>query len=68
MSSIAGIANLSTALSQAQLQSAVAIKVMKMAQGQDQVTADLLDAALQSVEASMEQFARDAGNQIDTLA
>jgi hypothetical protein len=68
MSMIDSIAGFSTALKQAELQGAVAIKVLKMAQGQDQVVADLLADALQSVEQSVEQFARDAGAQIDTLA
>ena len=66
--SIESIASLSTAMSQVELQNAVSIKVLKLAQGQDQVAADMLDAALQSVEDSMAQFAEDAGAQLDTLA
>lgn len=66
--SIDSIASMSTAMSQAQLQSAVSVKVLKMAQGQDQVAADLLNSALQDVQESMDQANRQAGVQIDTLA
>ena len=68
MSSIDSIASLSTALSQAQLSSAVSMKVLKLAQGQDQVAADLLDSALESIQAGMEQAAQDTGTRIDTRA
>jgi hypothetical protein len=68
MSSIDSIASLSTALSQAQLQSAVSMKVLKMAQGTDQVAADMLADALDSVAQSMEALAAAAGTQIDTFA
>lgn len=66
--SIDSIASMSTAMSQAQLQSAVSVKVLKMAQGQEQVAADLLNSALQDVQESMDQANRQAGVQIDTLA
>lgn len=65
--SIDSIASMSTAMSQAQLQSAVSVKVLKMAQGQEQVAADLLNSALQDVQESMDQANRQAGVQIDTL-
>lgn len=68
MDSVSSIASYSTALSQAQLQSAVSIKVLKMAQGTDQVVASLLVQALDSVEQSMEAFAQDAGTQLDVTA
>lgn len=68
MSMIDTIAGFSTAFKQAEVQAAVAVKVLKMAQGQDQVAANLLADALESVEQSMEEFARTAGAQIDTLA
>lgn len=68
MSSINNIANLSPALSQAQLRSAVAVKVLKMAQGSEQMVADMLTQALESVQQSMEDSAHQAGTHIDALA
>ncbi len=65
---IDAIAGFSTALKQSELQGAVAVKVLKMAQGQDQVAADMLADALDSVQQSMDEFAQDSGAQIDTLA
>lgn len=67
MDSIESIAAYSTAMSQAQLQNAVAVKVMKMAQGSSQMVADLLTQALDSVKQSMEASSKDTGG-IDTYA
>lgn len=68
MSSINRIANLSPALSQAQPRSAVAVKVLKMAQGSEQMVADMLTRALESVQQSMEDSAHPARTHIDALA
>jgi len=68
MDSIESIANLSTALSQAQLRSAVSMRVLKMAQGADQVAADLIAETMDNVAQSMEAFAAEAGTHIDTFA
>jgi hypothetical protein len=68
MDSIESIAAFSTAMSQTQVQSEVSMKVLKMAQGQDQMVADLLVDAMDSVQQSMESFSADAGGQIDTTA
>lgn len=65
--SIDSIASLSTAMSQAQLQAAASVKIFKLAQGQSQVAADLLNDALENVAASI-QLAADSGANIDVLA
>lgn len=68
MDSIDSIAAWSTAMSQAQVQSAVSTKVLKLAQDQQQTTADLLTATLDSVKQSMAAFTGDAGGKLDTVA
>jgi flagellar hook-basal body complex protein FliE len=67
MDSIESIAAYSTAMSQAQLQNAVAIKVMKMAQGSDKMVGDMLTQALDTVRQSMEATSQTTGG-IDTYA
>jgi hypothetical protein len=53
MDSIESIAALSTIMSQVKLQNAVDVKVLKMAQGTDQIVADMLAQALDSVRQSV---------------
>lgn len=62
------IASLSTAQSMAKVQMAVATKVLKTAQDQGQVVADLVSAAAESVEEAMTHMAEGLGTQIDTRA
>ena len=68
MSMIDAIASYSTAMSTVQARSEAAIKVAKIAQGQGQVAADLVSAALESVEEMVSEFAADAGSNLDLLA
>jgi len=68
MSMIDAIASYSTAMSTAQARSEAAVKVAKIAQGQGQVAADLVSAALESVEEMVSEFAADAGSNLDLLA
>ncbi len=68
MDSIEGIAAFSTAMSQAQLKSDVSTKVLKLAQGQQQVVADLLSSAMESVQQTIEATAGDAGGNLDAFA
>ena len=66
MSMIDSIVSFKSAESIAQVQMAVAAKVLKMAQGQDQVAADLVSAALENVEQCMEELAGQLGTNFDT--
>jgi len=62
------IASLSTALSLAQVQNAVGVKVLKIAQSQGQVAADLVSAAAETVSECIEQFADNTGANLDVTA
>ncbi|HSW46174.1 MAG TPA: YjfB family protein [Phycisphaerae bacterium] len=64
MDLISGIASLSTALSTARLQNEVGIKVLKIAQGQQQVAADLVNAATETIVESLKQL----GTNLDMTA
>ncbi len=69
MSMIGDIAGFSTALSTAQVQSAVATKVLKLATQQEgQVASQLLESAMENLQAIITQFAGDIGNTIDVEA
>jgi hypothetical protein len=65
MSMIDGIASMSTALSQLKLQTEVSTRVLKMAQGQDQLTAQLVDAAMENVQEILTGMAEGLGNGVD---
>ena len=62
------IASLSTALSMAKLRSEVGVKVLKIAQSQGQVAADLVSAAAETVSECIEQFADNTGANLDVTA
>ena len=62
------IASLSTALSMAKLRSEVGVKVLKIAQSQGQVAADLVSAAAETVSECIEQFADNNGANLDVTA
>ena len=66
MDSVESIAAYSTALSQAQLQAAVGTKVLKLAQGQDQVIADLLSSTMENLQQTIESAATSTS--LDTYA
>jgi hypothetical protein len=69
MSMINEIAAFSTAMSTAQVQSAVATKVLKMANNQaGEVVSRLLDSAMENMQATMQNFAGDLGNNVDETA
>ena len=68
MSLVDSIASFSVAKSMAEAKMAASMKVLKMAQGQQQVAADLLTSALEDVVEMTEQFAADAGTRIDVRA
>lgn len=69
MSMIGEIASLSTAMSTARLQTAVATRVFKLAaQQQGQVAAKLLESAMENAEMIVTRLAEDAGGNIDTFA
>ena len=68
MSMIDSIAGLSTAMSQAQLQTDVSTKVLKLAQQQSQPAAELLDAAMENVQEIISEMAGGAGGNVDTTA
>jgi hypothetical protein len=68
MSTIDSIAGLSTAMSQAKLQTEVATRVLKLAQGQNQPAADLLEAALENVQETVSELVQDAGCSLDACA
>lgn len=68
MDSVESIAAFSTAQKQAELQIAIATKVLKMAQGQSQVTADFLSSAMENAQQQIEQFVGDQGSAVDTYA
>jgi hypothetical protein len=63
-----GIAQASTDLAGAKLRMEVSTRVMKLAQAQGQVAADLVSAAVESVQASMEDIAGDLGGSLDAYA
>ncbi len=65
MSMIDGIASMSTALSQLQLQTEVSTRVLKMAQGQGQVSAQLLNAAMENVQEVISEMAEGLGDGVD---
>jgi SH3-like domain-containing protein len=62
------IANMSTALSMAQVRNEVGVKVLKIAQSQGQVAADLVSAAAETVSECIKQFADNAGANLDVSA
>lgn len=68
MDSVSSIAAYSTALSQARVQSAAATKVAKLAQGSQQMVADLLTQALGDVQESMRTSNAEAGRHFDSFA
>ena len=68
MDLISDIASLSTALSMAQIQNAVGVKVLKIAQGQQQAAADLIEAAVETMLEAVEQFDGLAGTRLDATA
>ena len=68
MSLVSSIAQMSTLLSTAQTRVEVATKVAKIAQGQDQVVADMVTAALEDVQEMVTAMAGDLGTQLDTYA
>ena len=68
MSLIDSIAHASTALATAKVQNQVAVKVLKIAQGQGQVAADLISAAVENLEQVIADFAADLGSQFDAYA
>jgi DNA-directed RNA polymerase specialized sigma subunit len=46
----------------------VGVKVLKIAQGQQQVAADLISAAVETVMEAVEQFDSQAGSRLDLTA
>ena len=62
------IASLSTALSMAKLRSEVGVKVLKIAQSQGQVAADLVSAAADTVSECLKQMADNVGANLDVSA
>jgi hypothetical protein len=62
---IDSIASLSIALSLARVQTAVATKVLKISQDQGQVAADLVSAAVENLEETIEDFAGELGTRFD---
>ncbi len=65
---IDAIASLSTALSMARVRNEVGIRVLKMAQGQGQVAADLIAAAAETALQIANRVADDAGTTLDVTA
>ena len=61
-------AGLSTAMSQVKLQNDVAARVLELAQGQDQATADLLDATLENLQEILATMADGLGENFDASA
>jgi len=68
MDLVESIASYSTIFQQAQLRSAVAVRVFKMAQRQDQAAADMVTQTLDAVKESIESFANELGTKIDSFA
>lgn len=69
MSLVDSVAQFSTAVSQAQVQAAVATRVLKISQdSQSQVAAALLGETVDNLEQVIEDFANNLGAQIDTYA
>jgi hypothetical protein len=68
MDSIESIAAFSTAQSMAELQNAVAVKVLKLAQGQGQVAADLISETTDNLEQTITSLAENLGGQLDSYA
>lgn len=68
MSTIDSIAGFSTAMSQAKLQSEVAVRVLKLAQGQSQPAAALLEAAMENVQELISGMVEGAGENVNTMA
>ena len=68
MSLVDSIASLSVAQSMAEAKMAASMKVLKISQGQQQVVADLLTAALEDVAEMTKPSATDAGTRIDARA
>ena len=68
MSLVNSIASFSIAKSMAEVQMAVAAKVLKMAQGQDQVAAELVSAAVENVQQAIEDLVGDLGSNFDACA
>jgi len=68
MDSVESIAAYSTAMSQARLQDAVSIKVLKMAQNSQQMVGDMLTQALDNVAESMKSAGQGTSGGIDTIA
>jgi len=68
MSMIDSIVSFSTARHLAEVQMAVAARVLQMAQAQDQVAADLVSAAMENLEEMIEEFAGELGTGFDAYA
>ena len=68
MSLVNSIISFSTAKSLAEVQMAIAAKVLKIAQGQDQVAAELVSAAVENVEQVIEELVGDLGSNFDAYA
>jgi predicted transcriptional regulator len=68
MGMIDSITGMATAMSQARLQTDVATRVLKLAQGQNQTAADLLEDALQNAEEVISGMAEGVGENVDTSA
>lgn len=66
--SVDGIAAASTALSQAKVAQEAAVRVAKLAQRQDQVTAQFVTESMEALQQMVAQFAADMGGHIDTYA
>lgn len=68
MSMIDGIASFSTAMSQLRVQNEAAVRILKLAQGQGQTTANMVTESLEQLQASVEQMAEGLGDGFDAYA
>jgi hypothetical protein len=68
MSMIDGIIDLAAAQSQAQLQTAIATKVLKVANAQGDAALQLIESAMQNVEESIASVAEGLGSGLDAYA
>jgi len=66
MSLIDSVASFKAAESLAQVQMAVAAKVLQATRDQGQMVAELLNAALEGMEQAIEDLASDLGTNLDT--
>jgi len=65
---IESIANFSVAYNMAKYQLQAAAKIAKIAQGQDQMVADMVSEAMENVEDMVQDMVGDLGSTIDILA